>query len=108
MSGKRWSAIPEQTCVQTHFYSAERDDGTMDTRLEEFLSEIEGRAAPVYEALLKRQLPCDPQTRVNFAQFLAIMHCRTTAARRMAGELHGRGLQIVSYAYACNPKAFDS
>ncbi len=45
-SGQAWSAIPEETAVQTHFYSAERDDGSMDTRIEEFLSIVEGAAAP--------------------------------------------------------------
>lgn len=42
-----WSAVAEETCKQTHFYSIERDDGTMDTQIEEFLSTIESRAAPV-------------------------------------------------------------
>jgi len=107
-TGRRWSAIPEETCVQTHFYSAERRDGTMDTRLEEFLSQVESCAAPVYERLLKLRTPEDAQARFYFAQFLAIMHCRTTAMRRMAGEIQGRGAQILSYAYANNPQAFES
>jgi Protein of unknown function (DUF4238) len=106
-TGKRWSAIPEETCVQTHFYSAERNDGAMDTRLEEFLSQIESRAAPVYEALLKGLLPRD-QARADFAQFLALMHCRTTTMRRMAGEIHGRGAQIAAYAWASNPDSFET
>jgi hypothetical protein len=79
----------------------------MDTRLEEHLAQVESRAAPVYEALLGRRLPRDQQARLDFAQFLALMHCRTTAMRRMAGEMHGRGAQILSYAYASNPKAFE-
>jgi len=108
LTGKFWSAIPEETCVQTHFYSAERSDGTMDTGLEEHLAQVESRAAPVYEALLKRRLPSDRQARLDFAQFLALMHCRTTAMRQMAGEVHGRGAQILSYAYASNPKAFEA
>lgn len=108
ITGKRWSAVPEETCVQTHFYSAERSDGTMDTQLEEFLSGVESRAAPIYESLLQGRLPRDSQARVLFSQFLALMHCRTTAMRRMAGEIRGRGAQILSYAYASNPRAFES
>jgi Protein of unknown function (DUF4238) len=53
-TGRQWSAIPEETCVQTHFYSAGREDGTMDTRVEEFLAQVESRAAPVYGGLLGR------------------------------------------------------
>jgi len=107
VAARQWSAIPEKTGVQTHFYSAEGDDGTMDTRLEEFLAQVESRAAPVYDDLLKGRLPQNPQARLYFAQFLALMHTRTTAMRRMAGEIWGRGAQIHSYAYASNPKAFE-
>jgi hypothetical protein len=57
------------------------------------------RAAPVYEGLLKGRLPQEPQARLDFAQFLTLMHTRTTAMRRMAGEIRGRGAQIHSYAY---------
>jgi hypothetical protein len=108
LSRYNWSAIPQETCVQTHFYSAERDDGTMDTRLEEFLSLVESHAAPIYENLLKGRLPQDQRARMDFAQFLALIHTRTTAMRRMAGEIRGRGAQIHSYAYANDPEAFEA
>jgi Protein of unknown function (DUF4238) len=94
ISGKRWSRVPEETCVQTHFYSAERSDGATDTRLEEFLSQVESRAAPVYEALLKKRLPRD-QARADFAQFLALMHCRTTTMRRMAAKSVAEALRLL-------------
>lgn len=106
VAAKQWSAIPEETCVQTHFYSAERNDGTMDTRVEDFLAGVESRAAPVYEGLLKGIFPSKPQARFDFAQFLALMYTRTTAMRRMFAKMHGHGAQILSYAYATNPKAF--
>lgn len=108
VEGRQWSAIPGETGVQIHFYSAERDDGTMDTRLEDFLAQVESRAAPVYEDLLNWRLPKDAQARINFAQFLALMYTRTTAMRRMAGEVRGRGAQIHNYAYASNPEAFEA
>ena len=47
-TGQVRSAVPEQTAVETHFYSVERDDGVMDTRIEAKLSEIESKAAPIY------------------------------------------------------------
>jgi hypothetical protein len=108
VNGKIWSAIPDETAVQTHFYSAEKDDGTKDTRLEELLSKVESNAAPIYRELLNGNIPKESQGRVDFAQFLAIMHVRTPAMRRMAGELIGRSAQILQYAYASNPKSFDA
>jgi hypothetical protein len=107
VEAEQWSAIPKETCVQTHFYSVERDDGTMDTRVEDFLAKVESCAAPVYEGLLKGILPSDPQAGFDFAQFLALIFTRTTAMRRMAAKVHGHGAQILSYAYATNPKAFE-
>lgn len=58
-AGTFWSAMPEEIAVQTHFYSAAKADGTIDTRFEKFLSEVEGRAAPVYENILKGVIPKD-------------------------------------------------
>jgi hypothetical protein len=67
------SAAPENTAVEGHYYSAERPDGTMDTRLEEHLAKMESLAAPVYEALLRREIPKVSQGRADFATFLALM-----------------------------------
>lgn len=107
-TGEVRSAIPENAAVQTHFYSVERDDGTMDTRIENYLADVESNAAPVYKALLRGDIPDGSQSRADFAQFLALMYVRTPAMRRMAGEMHARGIQIRNYAYGSNPKAFDT
>jgi hypothetical protein len=72
------------------------------------LSLVESHAAPIYENLLKGRLPQDQRARMDFAQFLALIHTRTTAMRRMAGEIRGRGAQIHSYAYANDPEAFEA
>jgi len=107
-TGDAWSATPENTAVQAHFYSAERADGTMDTTIEETFAKIEGAAAPVYEQLLSGEIPKDSQARVDFAVFVALMYARTPAMRRMAAEMYGRGLQIMTYAYAENDRVFES
>jgi hypothetical protein len=70
ISGKVWSAIPEETAVETHFYSAEQPDGTMDTRVEDFLSDVESRAAPVYEGLLSGIVPGAAQALRTSRSFL--------------------------------------
>jgi Protein of unknown function (DUF4238) len=101
-------AAPRNTAVQTHFYSAEGVGGTMDTRIEEYLAKVEGAAAPVYEALLRGELPGDySQARADFATFLALMYVRTPAMRRMRGEGYGRYLQILVYAHAFDDRIFE-
>jgi hypothetical protein len=108
-TGKSWSQIPEETGITTHFYSLERDDGTQDTRIEEMLSEIESRAAPVYEALLRGIIPAiNTQERVHFAEFLAMQFVRTTGMRRMSAEIHSHGLQSLCFAYAQHDGAFET
>jgi hypothetical protein len=107
-TGRAWSAIPEETAVQTHFYSAEKPDGTMDTSIEEALSKIEGKAAPVYNTLLQGTIPGPSQERMDFSHFLGLMQARTPATRRMTAEIYGRGIQIHNYAYATHPEAFET
>ncbi len=65
-----------QSHKQTHFYSIEQPDGTMDTRIEEALSKFEGRAAPVYDALLRGDIPKPSKERMYFSQFLGLMIAR--------------------------------
>lgn len=48
IAGKVWATTPDETAVETHFYSAELKDGSIDTSIEAHLSQIESAAAPVY------------------------------------------------------------
>jgi len=80
----------------------------MDTRIEEYLATIESAAAPTYEALLRAEIPSKgDQARADFATFLALMYVRTPAMRRMSGELFGRQVQIMNYAYGSHDMAFE-
>ena len=107
-SGRNWSKIPEETGTETHFYSLQREDGTHDTRIEDMLSAIESRAAPVYEGLLNGVIPKpNTQARVYFAEFVAMLYARTSAMRRINAEVYSHGIQAQSYAYAENARAFD-
>lgn len=107
-TGEMRSAVPEQTAVESHFYSVERDDGTMNTGIETKLAEIESKAASTYEALLQGNIPRETQERADFSTFLAIMYLRTPAMRRMNAEMISRGIQTLCYAYGINDKAFDA
>ncbi|MGJ0510333.1 MAG: DUF4238 domain-containing protein [Methylocystis sp.] len=106
-TGASWSAAPENTAQQTHFYSAENEDGSYNTDIEIYLSEVESAAAPIYERLLTGQVPTG-QDRADFAQFLALMYLRTPAMRRDFADLTGRMLHTLSYAWGVHEKAFDS
>src|SRR6202043_574728 len=74
---------------------------------EDELSRVESRAAPVYRDILAGHLPEPNQQRADFAVFLAYLLLRTPAVRRDVGELIGRHLQIMQYAYGINDKAFE-
>jgi hypothetical protein len=101
------SAVPKETAVQSHFYSAEGDDGAMDTRIEEYLATVESYATPVYEGLLRGEIPKGSQARADFATFLALMYVRTPTMRRMHGEGYGRFLQTLVYAHALDDRIFE-
>ena len=106
---RAWSSVPEETGGQRDFYSIERDDGMMDTAVEKCLSTVESAAAPVYEALLRGNIPAKgTQERVDFAAFLALMFMRTPGMRRMIGEVLGRNIQIMGYAYGISDTAFEA
>lgn len=105
----RWPAIPEETATEQHFYSVERDDGTMDTRLEDLLARIEDRAAPTYQAVLSGDIPDrSSQARMDFAHFLGLMFSRTRPVRRQAATLFGQTIQSLLYAHAKHSTAFAS
>jgi hypothetical protein len=107
-TGEVRSATPENTALEGHFYSVEAPDGTMDTRIEDYLASVEDRAAPVSEELLRGEIPTACQKRMDFARFLALMYFRTPAMRRMSAEMVSRSLQIMCYAYAINDRAFEA
>lgn len=59
------SSVPAETGIEAHFYSVENTDGTMDTRIEEYLARIEGDAAPVYERLSRGLMPKSAKAQEN-------------------------------------------
>lgn len=105
-SGEMRSATPENTAVVGDFYSLEQPDGSINTEIEEALSKVESAAAEPYERLVAGAIPAGVQ-RGNFAMFLALMFVRTTAMRRIGGQMYGQFIQTMSYAYASNPKVFE-
>ena len=103
--GKCWPAIPERTSVEAHYYSVEREDGTMDTSLEEAISEVEGAAAPAYEKLTQGVMP-KGSDREAFGHFLGLMYARTPAMRRLAVSVHKQNMESVISMRARHPQSF--
>ncbi len=108
IGGKVWAAVPEETAVETHFYSAQLADGSIDTSVEAHLGQIESAAAPVYLGLLSGKIPGQVQERADFAHFLGLIYSRTVAMRRVAGEMYGKMLQAQMHFTASHPKAFEA
>ncbi len=99
--------IPKNTAVESHFYSIENPDGTKNIKLENLLAEIEGKAAPVYDELLDKNVVVDPVKRNSFSLFLAMMYFRTPAMRRVVAESIAMNIQIRNCALANDDKAFN-
>jgi hypothetical protein len=108
LAGKIWSATPDNTAVERHFYSGERDDGTMDAAIETHIAKIEDAAATTYEALLRGEIPGKAQERANFSHFLGLMHSRAKGMRRIAAETAGRMMQIQAYFTGRHAEAFEA
>ena len=102
------SAIPENVSVENNFYSFERKDGTWDNVLDDWITNVEGKATPVYTKLLEGKIPPYSQDKYDFAQYLALTYVRTRAARRMSAETIGQMMQVRHYAHAENPKVFEA
>jgi Protein of unknown function (DUF4238) len=87
-SGASYSAIPEETGVQNHFYSYEREDGSFDTQLETGLSQLETCAAPIYERLVRGER--------------AFFLCRCGSAIRFASGLKANAIQWAELEPVCS------
>lgn len=67
---------PEATAVIGHFYTAEDDQGRKRYELEQTLSEIESKAAPLIKELAAKG-SLTPEERSDMAIFVAMALCRT-------------------------------
>jgi hypothetical protein len=56
------SAIPDNVSIENNLYSFERPDGTWDNRLDDWITNGEGKATPVYRDLLAGRPTRSPST----------------------------------------------
>lgn len=102
------SGIPENVSTENNFYSVEREDGTWDTRLDDWITSIESRATPIYVELLKGKIPEYSQAKYDFAQYLSLTYVRTRTMRRISAETAGQMFQVTNYAHGTFPEVFES
>lgn len=105
-TGKHWAKSPDATGGETHFYSIQREDGTMDTQLEELFSKVESDVAGIYEDLAQGKKP-QGSNRDIFGCFLGLMFVRSPSMRRMNAEIAKLMIEESLKATAEFPKAFE-
>lgn len=114
--GKVWSydlmldqvraGIPQNTAVETNFYSVKDESGEYVDLLEKWLADVEGKAAQLYPKLLSGEIFAD-QERADFAVFLSSLHLRSPAMIRAGAQLMGEMVQHVYDIVLQDRKRFD-
>ena len=77
---------PQNTTVQTGYYSFRDESGELITGIESALAELDGRAGPIIEKLGKR-LPINIEERQILSIFVALMRVRIPDFEKEVGEL---------------------
>ncbi|MFN0193787.1 MAG: DUF4238 domain-containing protein [Aestuariivirga sp.] len=101
------SAKPEQTAVETNFYSTTNEQGEYHDDLENWLAEVESNAAGLYPKVLKGEA-LEGDERAKFAVFLASLLGRSPAMVTAYAEMQGYAVQTPTRFAAANPKIFDA
>jgi hypothetical protein len=108
VTGRARSDIPENISVENNFYSIENEDGTWDTRLDDWITNVEGNAKPVYDDLLNDRIPPYSQQKYDFSVYLALTYVRTRTQRRVTSDIYGKMIQSLAATLAHNEKWFES
>lgn len=88
-------ARPEETAIETNFYSVIGEDGEYIDALEDWLAEVESLAAPLYPKVLKGEI-LTGDDRVAFSLFIASLHVRSPAMVNAVAKSYGEMAQIVT------------
>lgn len=101
------SSTVENTAYEKYLYSVTLEDGKRTDDLENLISDIESKAAPVVSKVIGgEELTGDE--RASFASFMGISYVRTDAFRHLYAQLAMNKLQIENLALAKNDEAFKA
>ncbi len=82
------------TGSQNNYYSVENEDGDYVDILDDWLTDVEGKAVSGYEMLLRGVVPSG-QVRMDFSTFVASLYARSPSLLRMHAEMRGQLAQFV-------------
>lgn len=94
------------TANETHCYSVTLPDGSRTDDLENWISEVEGKAAPILEMLIAGDRISE-QEKADFAGFMALMVVRTDSWRHMFATVFTSGIQIANFVTASRDNWFQ-
>ena len=97
--GKARPSRVEECGAQKNFYSVQRDDGTFNDELDDWLQGVETNAAAPYEQLLNGVIP-QGQARADFSTFVSSLYLRSPAILRAYAEAAGKlAQQTIDFAW---------
>ena len=82
------AGTPQNTAVETNFYSVRDEADEYVDALEEWLSGVEDKAAPLYPKVLKGEM-LDGREKADFSVFLSSLYTRSPAMIRAMAEIMG-------------------
>lgn len=88
---------PENTAVNTHFYSFEDADGNRRYDVEHAFGVEEGKAAVIVKKLVDGQQLADQEI-ADFSVFVAVMACRTPSMIDSTKAMHGKLIKRLARA----------
>ena len=100
------AGTPENTAIETNFYSIKDEAGEYVDALEEWLSGIEDKAAPLYPKVLKGEALAG-QEKADFSVFLSSLYTRSPAMIRAMAEVTGMIAQKVADVVFSNREGFE-
>lgn len=106
VGGDVWAASPANTARQGNFYSPKDESGEYIDGIEDWLTNIESTAAPLYAQVIEGKVLRD-QERADFSAFLASLYARSPANIRTSAELQGHAIQFAYSAYLGDRDLFD-
>lgn len=100
-------SLPKETGAESNFYAVQREDGTYDDRIENWLAGVENAASVAYEKLLCGEIP-QAQERMDFATFVSSLFARSPATRRMSAQVIGATHHALMSTIAATPERFEA
>jgi len=101
-TGKFRKDTPKNVAAVTHDYTLFRDGEVRDTRVEKFLSEVDGTAVPIAKKLRDR-VPLTADERQSYAWYIAFFAVRVPRFRRWLSETETAKRKLHDREYLQSP-----